>query len=128
MIREHYTSDGNVTLEYCCDFCDYSTTKNKSSSRITPIMECAACGRHVCSGHREFFKLPWLSSHKHKVVYCIQCWKIGKKYRDAMTDKAQKTQNDLRLQWYREGRQNRTRDLVSATRTKRELLMVMTTD
>jgi hypothetical protein len=126
MIREHVTSDGSVTLEYCCDFGDYSTTNNKGSSGITPIMECAACGRHVCSGHRRFFRLPWASSRK--AVYCIECWKIGKKYRDAMMDKAWKTQNDLRLKWHSEGRQNRTRDLASATKTKRELLMVMTTD
>jgi hypothetical protein len=34
----------------------------------------------------------------------------------------------LRLRWHREGRLNRTHTLVSADRTKRELLMVMTMD
>jgi len=126
MIREHYISDGNITLEYCCDFGDYSTTDNKGSSGITPIMECDACGRHVCSGHRRFFRKPWVPSHRG--VYCQECWRLGKKYRDMMMNKAWKTQNDLRLKWHREGREKRRRELVGATKTRRELLMVMTTD
>ena len=63
MIKEEFGPDGHVILEYCCDFCKYSTTHNKASGGITPIMECDGCGRHVCSGHRKFHKEPWVDSH-----------------------------------------------------------------
>jgi len=47
MIKEHYNADSTITLEYCCDFCDYSTLDNRDSRGIRPIMECRACGRHM---------------------------------------------------------------------------------
>ena len=111
MIKEHYGPDGNVSLEYCCDFGDYSTRHNISPSGITPIMECDACGRHVCSGHRKLYSKPWLTSRK-KGVYCLECWEIGKKYRESMINQPRDKQNDLMLKWHAEGRENKTRKLV----------------
>jgi hypothetical protein len=105
MIKEHYSADGTFILEYCCDFCDYSTTRNKSVLGVTPIMECDACGRLMCSGHRKFHKEPWVDSHKG--MYCLECWEIGRKYRDGMISvqhKAWEKENDLRIEWHREGR------------------------
>ena len=119
MIKEHYNVDSTITLEYCCDFCNYSTMDNKSSRGIRPIMECHGCGRHVCSGHRKFYRDTWLESHKG--MYCLGCWAIGIKYRDQMISvqhEAWEKENDLRLEWHREGREERTRQLASRYRPK----------
>lgn len=122
MINEKFGPDGHVILEYCCDFCNYSTTHNKASSGITPIMECDGCGRHVCSGHRIFHKEPWVDSHKG--MYCLECWEIGRKYRDEMIsiqNEAWQKENDLRLDWHREGKENKTRRRVDAMKSEKEL-------
>jgi hypothetical protein len=122
MIREHENPDGTVTLEYCCDFCAYSTTHNKGNTGITPIMECKGCGRLVCSGHRRFHREPWV--HSHRGMYCLECWEIGREYRDKMIsaqNRAWEKENDLRLKWHMEGRENRRRKLVTSTQTRREL-------
>jgi len=119
MIREHYNVDSTITLEYCCDFCDYSTTDNRDSKGIRPIMECRACGRHVCSGHRRFYRETWLGSHRG--MYCLQCWEIGKKYRDEMISAqhvAWEKENDLRLQWHSEGGEEKRRQLAGRYRPK----------
>ena len=110
MIKEHYNADSTITLEYCCDFCDYSTTDNRDSRGIRPIMECHACGRHVCTGHRKFYGETWLDSHRG--MYCLGCWEIGKKYRDQMISvqhEAWEKENDLRLEWHSEGREEKRR-------------------
>ena len=117
MIKEHYNADSTVTLEYCCDFCDYSTMDNRSSRGLNPIMECDGCGRHVCSGHRKFHKEPWVDSHKG--MYCLECWEIGKKYRDQMIsvqNEAWEKENDLRREWHSQGRENKRRRLASIHR------------
>jgi hypothetical protein len=119
MIKEHYNVDSTITLEYCCDFCDYSTTDNRNSKGIRRIMECRACGRHVCSGHRKFYRETWLDSHRG--MYCLECWAIGKKYRDQMISvqhEAWEKENDLRLAWHREGREEKRRQLASRYRPK----------
>jgi hypothetical protein len=119
MIKEHYNIDSTITLEYCCDFCDFSTTDNRDSKGIRPIMECRACGRHVCSGHRRFYRETWLDSHRG--MYCLGCWAVGKKYRDQMISvqhQAWEKENDLRLEWHREGREEKTRQLASRYRPK----------
>ena len=105
MIKEHHSADGILTIEYCCDFCGFSTIRNTSVSGVTPVMECDACGRLVCSGHRRFHKEPWVDSHKG--MYCLECWEIGRKYRDEMISvqhEAWEKENDLRLEWHRDGR------------------------
>ena len=121
MIREHPGDGDAIILEYCCDFCGYSTTHNKTSTGITPIMECDACGRHVCSGHRKFHKEPWVVSHRG--MYCLECWEIGKKHRDSMMsmqNQAWEKENDLRLKWHREGKQNRRQKLLAAAKKSRD--------
>ena len=121
MIREHHAPGGQIRLEYCCDFCRYSTIHNRTSTGVTPIMECDACGRHVCSGHRRFHKEPWVDSHKG--MYCLECWEIGTKFRDTMVgvqNVAWEKENDLRLAWHRRGRKNRTFKLLSARRAQKE--------
>ena len=125
MIKEHYNVDTTITLEYCCDFCDYSTTDNRDSKGVRPIMECNACGRHVCSGHRKFYRETWLDSHRG--MYCLGCWQIGKKYRDQMMSvqhEAWERENDLRLQWHREGREEKRRHLASRHRPKLGKILV----
>ena len=122
MIKEKFGPDGQVALEYCCDFCAYSTTHNKACSGITPIMECDACGRHVCSGHRKFHKEPWVDSHKG--MYCLECWELGRKYRDEMIsiqNEAWQKENDLRLAWHRAGKENKTMRRIDAMKSKEEL-------
>jgi hypothetical protein len=117
MIREHEKPDGTVSLEYCCDFCSYCTTNNKSNKGITPIMECDACGRLMCSGHRRFHKEPWVDSHKG--MYCLECWELGKGYRDQMVsiqNQAWEKENDLRLQWHKEGRNQKRLKTETARR------------
>jgi hypothetical protein len=126
MIRKHHASDGTLTNQYYCDFCDYIRADNKGSRGIVPVMECDACTRHVCSGHRKLYKMPWVG--RRKWVYCLECWEIGKKYRDRMMNQAWKVQNDLRLEWHCEAWQNRTRNVVTANKTRRDLLMIMTMD
>ena len=119
MIREHVDADGSVTLEYCCDFCNFSTKRNNASTAFPPIMECDACGRHVCSGHRRFHKEPWVNSHKG--MYCSECWEIGRKYRDQMVsiqNKAWQKENDLRVEWHREGKKNKRQSLVASKHKK----------
>jgi hypothetical protein len=119
MIKEHYNVDSTVTLEYCCDFCDYSTVDNRDSKGIRPIMECRACGRHVCSGHRRFYRETWLDSHRG--MYCLDCWEIGKKYRDQMISEqnaAWQKENDLRLQWHSEARELKRHQLAGRYRPK----------
>ena len=123
MIKEHYDSNNNLTLEYCCDFCAYCTTRNKSNTGITPIMECKACGRLMCSGHRRFHRDPGVRSHRG--MYCLECWEIGRKYRDEMIsvqNQAWEKENDLRLKWHSEGRENRRRKLGTSIQTRRELI------
>jgi hypothetical protein len=115
MIREYENPDGTVTLEYCCDFCSYCTRHNKSNKGITPIMECDACGRLMCSGHRRFHKEPWVDSHKG--MYCLECWELGKKYRDEMVstqNRAWEKENDLRLKWHKEGIKEKQRKMGTA--------------
>ena len=110
MIKEHFNGEGNVSLEYCCDFCSFSTTRNKATTEFTPIMECDACGRHVCSGHRKYYKEPWVDSHKG--MYCTECWELGRKFRHMMMsvqNEAWERENDLRLQWHTEGREKKKR-------------------
>jgi len=120
MIREHHNADSTVTLEYCCDFCDYSTMDNKESSRdLRPVMECHACGRHVCIGHRKFYMETWVDSHKG--MYCVGCWVLGKKHRDQMMSvqhEAWEKENDLRLAWHREGSEEAKRQLARRRRPK----------
>ncbi len=119
MIKEHYNVDSTITLEYCCDFCDYSTADNRDSRGIRPIMECRACGRHVCSGHRRFYRETWLDSHRG--MYCLECWEIGKKYRDQMISEqntAWEKENDLRLHWHSEARERKRRQLAGRYRPK----------
>ena len=121
MIREHHISGDRVRLEYCCDFCSYSTTRNRTSTGVTPIMECDACGRHVCSGHRRFHKEPWVDSHKG--MYCLECWEIGRRFRDRMIsvqNAAWEKENELRLAWHRQGRKNRTLKLLSTRTAQKE--------
>jgi hypothetical protein len=125
MIKEHYNADGTVALEYCCDFCDYSTMDNKESSGMKPIMECHACGRHVCSGHRRFYRETWVTSHRG--MYCLGCWAIGKKYRDQMIsvqNEAWEKENDLRLAWHREGREEKRRELARRRKPKLGQILV----
>ena len=125
MIKEHYNVDSTITLEYCCDFCDYSTTDNRDSRGIRPIMECNACGRHVCTGHRKFYGETWLDSHRG--MYCLGCWAIGKKYRDQMISvqhEAWEKENDLRLEWHREGREEKRRQLAKRHRPKLGKILV----
>jgi hypothetical protein len=122
MIKEHLNDDGETTLEYCCDFCSFSTAHNKAPTKFTPIMECDACGRHVCSGHRKYYKESWVDSHKG--MYCIECWDLGEKYRDKMIsvqNEAWEKENDLRLAWHREGRARKRSHDVDASKTKKEL-------
>ena len=122
MIREHENPDGTVTLEYCCDFCAYSTRLNISNTAYTPIMECNACGRLVCAGHRRFHKEPWVRSHRG--MYCMECWELGRKYRDAMMsaqNEAWEKENDLRLAWHREAKKNKRQQMVSARKARAEL-------
>jgi hypothetical protein len=119
MIKEHYNADSSVTLEYCCDFGDYSTMDNKESSGMKPIMECHACGRHICSGHRKFYSETWLTSHRG--MYCLECWEIGRRYRDQMISvqhEAWEKENDLRLAWHREGREEERRQLAKRRKPK----------
>jgi len=120
MIKEHHNVDSSVTLEYCCDFCDYSTMDNKGArGGLKPVMECRACGRHVCSGHRKFYMETWVESHKD--MYCLGCWVIGKKYRDQMMSaqhEAWEKENDLRLAWHREGSEETRRQLARRRRHK----------
>lgn len=125
MIKEHYNVDSTITLEYCCDFCDYSTTDNRDSKGVRPIMECNACGRHVCSGHRKYYRETWLDSHRG--MYCLGCWQIGKKYRDQMISvqhEAWEKENDLRLEWHREGREEKRRQLATLHRPKLGKILV----
>ena len=115
MIREHENPDGTVTLEYGCDFCAFSTKLNVGSAGFTPIMECSACGRLVCSGHRRFFREPLIRSHRG--MYCLECWELGRNYRDEMIsvqNQAWEKENDLRLKWHREGRANKRQRLANA--------------
>ena len=119
MIKEHYNVDSTITLEYCCDFCDYSTVDNRDSKGIRPIMECRACGRHVCSGHRRFYRETWLDSHRG--MYCLECWEVGKKYRNQMISEqntAWEKENDLRLHWHSEARERKRRQLAGRYRPK----------
>jgi hypothetical protein len=119
MIKEHYDVDSTITLEYCCDFCDYSTVDNRDSKGIRPIMECRACGRHVCSGHRRFYRETWLDSHRG--MYCLECWEVGKKHRNQMISEqntAWEKENDLRLQWHSEAREQKRRQLAGRYRPK----------
>jgi hypothetical protein len=125
MIKEHYNADSTVTLEYCCDFCDYSTLDNRDSRGIRPIMECRACGRHVCSGHRRFYGETWLDSHRG--MYCLGCWEIGKKYRDQMISAqhvAWEKENDLRLEWHSEGGEEKRRHQAERYRPKLGKILV----
>jgi len=125
MIKEHYNVDSTITLEYCCDFCDYSTTDNRDSMGIRPIMECHACGRVMCPGHRKFYGETWLDSHRG--MYCLGCWAIGKKYRDQMISvqhEAWEKENDLRLEWHSEGREEKRRQLARHHRPKLGKILV----
>lgn len=119
MIKECYGAGNTIILEYCCDFCNYSTTRNKTSTGVAPIMECDACGRHVCCGHRMKYKSPLFSDSR---IYCLECWEIGKKYRDSMIDvqsQAWESEKNIRLEWHDKGRENKRRKQIDAAKEKR---------
>lgn len=120
MIKECFGHGDEVTLEYCCDFCLFSTTHNKTSTGITPIMECDGCGRHVCSGHRMVYESPLFSDRR---VYCLECWEIGKKYRDRMIQlqgDAWEKERNIRSTWHNEGKENKRRKRLQLAEGKRE--------
>jgi hypothetical protein len=67
----------------------------------------------------------WVDSHKG--MYCLGCWVIGKKYRDQMIsvqNEAWEKENDLRLAWHREGREEKRRQLARRRRPKLGQILV----
>jgi hypothetical protein len=50
-------------------------------------------------------------------MYCSECWEIGRKYRDQMVsiqNEAWQKENDLRVEWHREGREKKRQSLVAS--------------
>jgi len=123
MIKECYGHGDTVVLKYCCDFCQFSTTHNKTSTGITPIMECDGCDRHVCSGHRIIYESPLFSDRR---VYCLECWDIGRKYRERMIQlqgEAWENEKNIRIEWHNEGREKKRRQNLQVAGKKREEAM-----
>jgi hypothetical protein len=84
MIKKHYGPDNRVILEYCCDFCNFSTTRNEEPTKLTPIMECDTCSRHACKRHRIINRVPEPDDMRLYCIecYCSECWETGHKNRD----------------------------------------------
>jgi hypothetical protein len=56
-------------------------------------------------------------------MYCLECWELGKEYRDEMVsiqNKAWEKENDLRLAWHREGRAKRRQKAQERRRLEKE--------
>jgi hypothetical protein len=60
-------------------------------------------------------------------MYCLVCWEIGKKYRDQMISAqhiAWEKENDLRLEWHRESREEKRRQQAGRYRPRLGKILV----
>jgi hypothetical protein len=69
------------------------------------------------------YKSPLFSDTR---TYCLECWEIGKEYRDRMIDvqsHAWESEKNIRLEWHDKGRENKRRKQIDTAKHKREALI-----
>jgi hypothetical protein len=80
MIKEISGAGDWKVLRYCCDFCDFCSIYKPLKDIVGPIMECDACGRHVCAKHRVIKRVREPDDMRIYSIecYCLECWETRK--------------------------------------------------